>query len=245
MIIVKFAPELKPVLKHATHDQQSHGSWASGGSGLGLVEMYRLQVNSDSQKAKVYAAEGKFQPEIQREIEKPFAPSRTEYQTREAYDKAYKEYAKKHTEWARETTRNIQSEAGEKYLNGTKKGVENYVAEVTAAPWFQERFGNGGAVGKPTIALRDSRSAAGSYRLGSRNGRTVNEIVINKGYSMNEPTILHEVSHYATAISQTSSYEGHGIEFVKNHIFVAANAMSPEYARGLETSYREAEIPLD
>lgn len=31
MIIVKFAPELRPVLKHATHDQQSHGNWAGGG----------------------------------------------------------------------------------------------------------------------------------------------------------------------------------------------------------------------
>jgi hypothetical protein len=30
VIIVKFAPELKPVLKHETHDQASHGSWASG-----------------------------------------------------------------------------------------------------------------------------------------------------------------------------------------------------------------------
>lgn len=28
MIIVKFAPELKPVIKHASHDQSSHGSWA-------------------------------------------------------------------------------------------------------------------------------------------------------------------------------------------------------------------------
>jgi hypothetical protein len=29
VIIVKFAPQLKPVLKHETHDQSSHGSWAT------------------------------------------------------------------------------------------------------------------------------------------------------------------------------------------------------------------------
>jgi hypothetical protein len=30
VIIVKFAPQLKPVLKHETHDQKTHGSWATG-----------------------------------------------------------------------------------------------------------------------------------------------------------------------------------------------------------------------
>lgn len=30
MIIVKFPPNLKPIIKHASHDQSSHGSWASG-----------------------------------------------------------------------------------------------------------------------------------------------------------------------------------------------------------------------
>jgi hypothetical protein len=33
VIIVKFAPQLKPVLKHETHDQSSHGSWAEGSKG--------------------------------------------------------------------------------------------------------------------------------------------------------------------------------------------------------------------
>jgi hypothetical protein len=32
-IVIKFAPELKPILKHAEHDQQSHGNWASGEGG--------------------------------------------------------------------------------------------------------------------------------------------------------------------------------------------------------------------
>ena len=32
MTVIKFAPGLKPVLKHAQHDQQTHGSWANGGS---------------------------------------------------------------------------------------------------------------------------------------------------------------------------------------------------------------------
>ena len=30
-IVIKFAPNLKPALKHASHDQSSHGSWATGG----------------------------------------------------------------------------------------------------------------------------------------------------------------------------------------------------------------------
>jgi hypothetical protein len=244
VIIVKFAPELKPVIKHATHDQASHGSWARGGSGLDAYAMYRLQDSSDLLVQKIYAAEENFQPQVQREIEKPLAPNRSNYQTREEYDKAYKEYSKKWKEYVLETTRNIQSQRGEKHLDGTKKGVENYIKELTSTEWFRERFGNGGELGIPKVALRDNRTA-GSFRFGYRNAQLVNEIVINRGYSKNEPTVIHEIAHYATAISQTSRYEGHGVEFARNHIFIAANAVSPEYARGLETSYREAGIPLD
>jgi GNAT superfamily N-acetyltransferase len=32
-IVIKFAPNLKPALKHAEHDQQSHGNWATGEGG--------------------------------------------------------------------------------------------------------------------------------------------------------------------------------------------------------------------
>lgn len=35
-VVVKFAPGLRPVLKHGTHDQRSHGNWARGGKGAML-----------------------------------------------------------------------------------------------------------------------------------------------------------------------------------------------------------------
>ena len=33
-VVIRFAPGLVPVLKHATHDQQTHGNWATGNSGV-------------------------------------------------------------------------------------------------------------------------------------------------------------------------------------------------------------------
>ena len=225
------------VIKHASHDQSSHGSWAGGGNKLSHREIYNLQVGrSDPLVRKVYAAEEKYQPQIQRELEKPFAPSRTEYQTKEEYDKAYKEYSKKWTEWSRETSRNIKSKTGEKHLDGSKKGVQNYVNDVTSQDWFVSEFGNGGVVGTPQVALRDNRSA-GAYTLGFRNGQPVSSMVINNGYSKNEPTIIHEIAHYATAISQTTPFDAHGVEFARNHVFIAANLISPEYANGLTEAY--------
>jgi hypothetical protein len=32
MTVIKFAPGLKPVLKHQEHDQSTHGNWADSGS---------------------------------------------------------------------------------------------------------------------------------------------------------------------------------------------------------------------
>lgn len=236
------------VQKHQEHDQKTHGSWATGtpqgGNGLAHREIYQLQSGtSDSLVRRIYDAEERFQPNVQRDIPKPFPPSRTEFQTNAEYDKAYKEYSKAFDEWSRESTRNIKSTTGEKHLDGTKAGVQAYVNAVTSADWFIEAFGDGGVVGTPKVSLR-AMGAAGQYSIGTKGGVGYSALAMDKGYSQAEPVILHELAHYATAISATSSYEGHGVEFAKNHIYMASKVISPEYAAGLEKAYREAGVPL-
>lgn len=253
--VIYFAPGLKPLLKHeepllkhGTHDQSDHGNWAhggTGGNGFNHREIYDLQKNrSDSQMRKVYDAEENYQPQIQRDLPKPFPPNnRGEYATREEYDAAYKKYSKEFDTWARESSRNIKSDLGEKYLDGTRAGTQKYIDAVASSDWFREEFGNAGIIGIPKVALRDSRSA-GTYQIGMKNGVGFSALVINKGYSQSEPTILHELSHFATAISNRTPYDGHGIEFVKNHIHVVNHAISPAYADGLQQSYEAGGINL-
>ena len=163
--------------------------------------------------------------------------------TRAEYDKAYKEYSKNYTEWSRESSRNIQSPIGENNLNGTPKGTQNYVNEVTSQPWFIEKFGNGGVVGTPKVSLTDA-NVAGKYTIGFKGGQPFSSLSINRGYSKNEPTIIHEIAHYATAISQTTPFDGHGVEFAANHVYIASQVVSPEYGAGLAQAYREAGVNL-
>jgi hypothetical protein len=240
------------VLKHGEHDQKTHGNWATGtpqgSNGLSHREIYQLMAGrSDSKKPAVYRAEEKHQPAIQHKLEKPFPPSREKYLTgeitKEEYDKGWKEYNKKFDEWSRETSRNIQSELGTKTLDGSRAGVQKYIDGVTKSDWFVEAFGNGGVVGTPKVALRDNQ-AAGTWTIGTKNGQGYSAMVINKGFSLNEPTILHEIVHYATAISATSGYDPHGIEFAKNHVYAASKVIGPAYASGLEKAYREEGIDL-
>lgn len=246
MKVIKFAPGLVPVLKHGTHDQKDHGKWADGiegGSGLSHQEVYRLQNMPDTLMRKVYDAEEKYQPNIQREIPKPFAPSRTEYQDSAAYDKAYKAYSKAFDEWCRESTKNIKSTTGEKHLDGSKAGVQSYVNDVTSSDWFVERFGRGGVFGTPKVSLGALR-AAGQYVFGTKNGVGYSKLAVDKGYSQAEPVILHELAHYATAISINKPHAGHGVEFARNYVYMASKVMGPEYAAGLESAYREAGVPI-
>jgi len=236
------------VKKHQEHDQSTHGNWATGtpqgGNGLAHREIYQLQSGtSDSLVRRIYDAEERFQSNVQRDIPKPFPPSRTEFQTSAEYDKAYKAYSKAFDEWSRESTRNIKSTTGEKHLDGTKAGVQAYVDAVTSADWFIEAFGDGGVIGTPKVSLR-AMGVAGQYSIGTKGGVGYSALAMDKGYSKAEPVILHELAHYATAISATSSYEGHGVEFAKNHIYMASKVISPEYAAGLESAYREAGVPL-
>lgn len=239
---------LKPkVAKHGTHDQSDHGNWADGsqgGNGLSHQEVYRLQNQPDSLMRKIYDAEEKYQPNVQRELPKPFPPNnRAEYATSEEYDKAYKAYSKAFDEWSRESTKNIKSTTGEKHLDGSKAGIQKYVNEVTSSDWFIERFGRGGVIGTPQVSLASLR-AAGQYVLGTKNGVGYSKLAIDKGFSQAEPVILHELAHYATAISIDKPHAGHGVEFARNYVYMTSKVMGPEYAAGLESAYREAGVPI-
>lgn len=236
------------VAKHGEHDQSSHGNWADGvqgGNGLTHRDVYRLQSGmQDTLMRKVYDAEEKYQPNVQRELPKPFPPNnRAEYATSEEYDKAYKAYSKAFDEWSRESTKNIKSTTGEKHLDGTKSGVQRYVDDVTSSDWFVERFGRGGVIGTPKVSLA-ALSVAGKYEIGTKNGVGYSRLSMDKGYSQAEPVILHELAHYATAISANKPYAGHGVEFARNYVYMAGKVMGPEYAAGLESSYREAGVPI-
>lgn len=244
---IKFPVGYKPVIKHGSHDQKTHGSWANGqgGSGLSRREIYELQYNmSDPKKAAVYKAEEKFQPQIQKDLQKPFPPNNpAEYGSREEYVAAYKKYSKDFDEWSRESSRNIQSETGKKTLDGTRAGTQKYIDSITKSDWFINEFGDDRVVEVPKVALRENR-VAGQYTFGFKNGQPYSAMVINKGYSLNEPTILHELTHYATTISTKERFSPHGVEFAKNHVYMASKVIGPEYADGLEAAYREEGIDL-
>lgn len=244
---IKFPVGYKPVIKHGEHDQKTHGSWANGqgASGLSRGEIYELQIGMpDTKKAAIYRAEEKYQPQIQGNLQKPFPPNnRGEYATREEYDAAYKKYSKEFDEWARESSRNIKSELAGKTLDGTRAGTQKYIDGIVKSDWFINEFGDDRVVEAPKVALRDAR-VAGQYTFGFKNGQPYSAMVINKGYSLNEPTILHELAHYATTISTKNPFSPHGVEFAKNHVYMASKVISPEYADGLQNAYREEGIDL-
>jgi len=236
-----------PVQKHGEGDQKPHGSWADGsggGNGLDHRAVYDLQQMSDPLKSKVYDAEEKYSPTVQRKLTKPFPPkNRDEYATKEEYDKEYKEYSKNWNKWSRETSRNIQSSTGEKHLDGTVKGIQNYINEVTNTDWFKKTFGNGGVIKTPKVSLTDS-SIAGSYQIGFKRGVPFSGMYINRGFSLNEPVILHELAHYATTISTTKPFSAHGIEFATNHLYLTNKAVGSAFADGLKAAYKAEGVPL-
>lgn len=234
--------------KHAAHDQSTHGRRATGtprgGNNLTHRDILLLGQGSDTLVKKLYNAEEKFQKTDQNEVQMPFMKGRENFDSQEEYKKAYKEYSKKWQEAYVERTRNIQSSLGEKHLNGTVKGAQNYVSETTSSDWFVEAFGDGGVIKSPTVKLVTSQSYAGKYSVGTKSGTGFSQLSLNKNYAKNEPTLVHEISHYATTISQTTGLAGHGVEFAKNHIFVASNIIGEAYASGLEAAYKAEGIDL-
>jgi hypothetical protein len=240
---------VNPVLKHQEHDQSTHGSWATGqkgGSGLSHREMFELKRNrQDPLVRKVYEAEEKNHNQIQnKNIEQPSAPSRSQFEEYSDYNDAYKKYSKDFLNWSKEVTTAVISPMGEKHLDGTPSGVNGYVRDVLRQDWFVEQFGNGGSAGNPEVKVTSNLGAAGSYRIGFKGDKPVSVLSVDRGYSKAEPNIVHEIAHYATTISATSPHDGHGVEFARNHIFIAGKVLGNSFAEGLEKSYREAGVPL-
>ena len=245
---IPFIRDDEEFAKHQEHDQSSHGNWATGqkgGSGLSHREMFELKKQPDPLVSKVYAAEEKNHNQIQDiHIEQPSAPNRADFTEYADYDKAYKQYSKDFTKWSRKVTTSIISPIGEKHLDGTPRGVNGYVRDVISQDWFVEAFGKGGAAGSNLDVFVSSANEAGAYQIGFKNEIPVSNLRIGRGYTKAEPTIVHEIAHYATTISATSPHGGHGVEFARNHIFIAGKVMGQSFADGLEKSYREAGVPL-
>ena len=253
--VIYFAPGLKPLLKHeepllkhGTHDQSDHGNWADGqkgGSGLSHREMFELKRNrQDPLVRKVYDAEEKNHNQIQdKSSEQPSGPNRADFEEYSDYNDAYKKYSKDFLNWSRKVTTSLISPIAQKHLDGTPAGVNGYVRDVLRQDWFVEQFGNGGSAGNPEVKV-SSTGEAGAYQIGFKGNQPVSILRVNRGYSKAEPTIVHEIAHYATTISATSPHDGHVVEFARNHIFVAGKVMGQSFADGLESAYREAGIPL-
>ena len=249
MKVIKFAPGLIPVLKHAQHDQKTHGNWAisgfKGGSGFTHRMMFELKRGrTDTMASRVYEAEEKNHSQIRDKTPPPTAPNRADFEEYDDYNNAYKKYSRDFLAWSRKVTTSIISPMAEKHLDGTPRGVTGYVRDVLRQDWFLEAFGDGGEA-RPTIEMSPTRDgAAGSYEIGYKAGSPYSRIKINTGYSKNEPTIIHEIAHYATTISATTNHDGHGISFARNHIFIASKVLGEDFAEGLAKAYREAGVDI-
>jgi len=241
------APLEEDVQKHQEHDQKTHGSWATGGNGLGIKEVIRLHKSSDPLARKIYAAEQSFDARFPEE--QPLHPTREAGESAEDYDKRYKEYTEKHKEWAINQHRNIVTKTGERLLDGSPEGVKKYVEEIIGQDWFIEAFGDGSSLPPLTVAVK-ADVGAGRHRLqtvtdGADNIITAtNEISVDEQVVKDERVILHEIAHYATAISLTKPYEGHGVEFAKTHLFIVEKAAGSERAAKLRTAYKERGIEV-
>lgn len=231
--------------KHAMHDQKTHGSWATGGNGLGIHAVIALRKSSDPLKNRVYDAENSVAKTSVNTSEKPTAPKLSDFESLNDYDKAYKEYSKKWRAWAVEKSASILSETGEKLLDGTPSGVKKYVNEVIKKDWFIETFGDGKSLPRLDVTTANT-NAAGRHILGLTRyrgtGRVIavkHEISIDRQNTKNEEVILHEISHYATTISQTKSYFDHGTEFARNHVFISEKVAGSARGEKLANAYRE------
>lgn len=226
----------------------TNAGFSAGGSGLTMRQMNELNKKYDPQKKSLYRAEGKYAKETRArqkftEPKPVFGKHRFDFSSNEEYEKAYKEYSKKFDEWALKYNEVIQSDTGLKFLDGTKNGVANYVDNVINSDWFIEKFGDGGLMGQPEIGTTVKQGIGGRWQYSVKGGDGEDEIsqklVIQKNYLSNEQIILHEISHYATAISQTTPFEGHGVEFANNHVSIVENVVGSNAADVLKERYRE------
>lgn len=248
MKVIKFAPGLIPVLKHGEHDQKTHGNWATGtptgGNGYDHRQIMSLQrTMGDPLKKAVYDAEANTY-EVGSSAPKPQIAERGFFNSDEEYKKAYKEYSKQFAEWAREYNKNIQSDLGEKHLTGKPKGVEEYVLSVVKSDWFIEAFGNGGVLGKLPVKVQSLATANGTYQVGVKNGQGFHALTIDTYSTRNEHTILHEIAHYATAISAKDNYSAHGVEFAKNLLYIGSKVIGHDWSENLLKSYKEKGVDV-
>jgi hypothetical protein len=247
--LLKPQPPEGAVEKHAQHNQADHGNWATGnkgGSGFTHRMMFQLKRNrTDTMARQVYEAEEKHHSQIQDKSKpSPIAPDRADFDEYDDYNKAYKKYSRDFLNWSREVTTSLISPMAQKHLDGTPTGVTGYIRDVLRQDWFLEAFGDGGEA-KPKIEMSPTRNGeAGAYEIGFKNGVPYSRIKINNGYSKNEPTIIHEIAHYATTISAIENHDGHGRSFARNHIFIAGKVMGEDFADGLEKAYREAGVDI-
>ena len=227
---------------------------ASGGNGLSRAETLSLNLRSDPLVNKVYAAENATrQGEMVRgTLEKPTAPvypkeaiekARAEGNPGEAmrlsfeYGKDYKEYSKAFDKYMVDfRVVNLQSDLAKETLDGSKAGTQAYINNVIKAA-----YGDGGVFANPDIATKTVKSYAGQYS----SGLNKNEISINKSYTQNEPTIIHEIAHYAQTISATSQFEGHGVGFAEINLHITENILGTEAADKLASSYIEKGVPVN
>jgi hypothetical protein len=255
-----------PVVKHLAgqHDQSSHGSWAGttslgAGSGLSALEISKLKTGEgtkETQQAEVYKAEREARKETQLigTLEEPrfssFRVNPFTYTTAE--ERAFK---KAWNKWETEKYKHIESDLGNEHLDGTIRGVRNYANEIFDSEWFREEYGvpsifesdNGKkfAEHQPEIKTLTSKKYGGMYRFRDYNihGKR-SSIEIRNDSLKYEPTILHEIAHYATAISATNKHSGHGKEFAYNNLKIARQFM-PQYAIALEKYYKEMGISYE
>ena len=214
-----------------------------GGHDLSPRETFTKAVNrSDKDIKKVYGAEEIYQPQLQRDMERPVAPKREDFPDRESYIAAHKKYSKDFDNYYLERSRNIQSPIGEKHLNGSPKGVQNYVKDIITADWFVEAFGDGGQLGRPPVSLFTGKSYGGKYTYGFKNGSFISSLKINRLLAKSEPNILHEIAHFATTISVAEGHDAHGVEYRMNYIYITDKVLGREAAENLKESYRKANL---
>jgi hypothetical protein len=234
------------VAKHLAgqHDQSSHGSWAgtettryNAGNGLSPSEMIRQNSGTDSLREQIYDAEIKFRGI---EFDMDSKPQRGNFDSWEDYESA-------HNKWAKEQVTLIVTPTGEKYLDGTRKGVVEYVNAVGRSDWFVEKFGNGGSIGFPDVKVRKNSPSAGFHQV-TRNkstGAVKNFLQFDSNYSRSEPTIMHELAHFATLTNETKQHQGHGVEFARNHLYIIEKMQGIDSANRLRDFYVAQGVPLN
>jgi antirestriction protein ArdC/DNA polymerase III epsilon subunit-like protein len=214
-----------------------------GGHNLSPREVFNAQKGrADIGVREVYGAEEEWTPQMQRKMKPPVAPKREDFEDRESYVAAYKKYSKDYDDAYRESSRYIESSLGEEHLDGSAKGVQKYVRDIITSDWFVQAFGDGGQMGRPPVSLFSSKKAGGKYSYGFKNGAWKTALKINSLLSKNEPSILHEIAHYATAISVADGFDPHGIEYRMNYIFITDRVLGREAAEGLREAYRKANL---